>query len=681
MEFLYPGFLYALAALAIPIIIHLFNFRRFKKVPFTNVRFLREIKLQTQSHNRLRHLLILLMRLLAVAFLVLAFAQPFIPEAESTAGEGVKSVSIFVDNSFSMEGETADGMMLEVAKNRALDIARGFAPTDRFQLLTQDFTAGQQRLVTRSEFNEMVQNIEVSPRSHNLNEIIDRQNDLLKFDAPEKGRSSFIISDFQKSRFSFSELHADSTIPLSLVHIPRNSPDNLYIDSAWFATPVRKTGASDALTVRIANTGSDAVNNVPLRLSINGRQVSIGSVGLPANSVADTTLYFVNTEPGIQRLKVELDDSPVTYDNDYYLAYKVIDHIRVTAIVSNPTLPDPYLSAVYRGDSTFTYQRVGLTEIDYAKLPESDLIILNELDDIPSGLAGELIKFSRNGGSVWMIPAADVNMESYNAFLAEIGAGSILETVTGKHSVRNLNSENPLYTGVFERLPKNLDLPVATRYYKFSSSLRTPVDNAMRFGNGDTFLGSYSPGRGKFYVLAVPLRSADNNFSRHALFVATALRMAEVSRATAILSTDLGSVFTLSGISAGNNQVFHLTSADGETDVIPKFADREGRVEINPGPDITAAGNYNILLGSDTIGAVGLNYPRSESDLASYTRSELEEAVAGSPWPVRIYDGNSEQLTRLVEKADKGTELWKLCLILVLIFLLAETALLRFWKK
>ena len=80
MQFLYPTFLYALLALAIPIIIHLFFFRRFKKVYFTNVRFLKEIKEETSARQRLKNLLVLLMRLLAMAALVLAFAQPFLPQ-------------------------------------------------------------------------------------------------------------------------------------------------------------------------------------------------------------------------------------------------------------------------------------------------------------------------------------------------------------------------------------------------------------------------------------------------------------------------------------------------------------------------------------------------------------------------------------------------------------------------
>jgi len=117
MLFQYPAFLFALAALAIPIIIHLFYFRRFKTVYFTNVRFLKEVKEETSARQKLRNLLVLLMRCLAVAALVFAFAQPFIPK-DVEVRQGQKLVSVFVDNSFSMRAMSEDVPLLEKAKQR-----------------------------------------------------------------------------------------------------------------------------------------------------------------------------------------------------------------------------------------------------------------------------------------------------------------------------------------------------------------------------------------------------------------------------------------------------------------------------------------------------------------------------------------------------------------------------------
>ena len=136
MQFLFPAFLWALLALSIPIIIHLFYFRRFKKVYFTNVKYLKEIKEETSNRNKLKNLLILISRCLAVACLVFAFAQPFIPK-----GTGIKSglnyVSVFVDNSFSMSANKSEIPLIDIAKDKARSVVSSYGDEDRFQIFRQ----------------------------------------------------------------------------------------------------------------------------------------------------------------------------------------------------------------------------------------------------------------------------------------------------------------------------------------------------------------------------------------------------------------------------------------------------------------------------------------------------------------------------------------------------------------
>ncbi len=137
MSFLYPAFLFALFAIAIPIIIHLFNFRKFRVVYFSNVKFLQNVLLETKAKSKLKHLLILLMRILAIASAVIAFAQPYIPE-NTTQNVSSGIVSLHVDNSFSMDAEGKDGNLLEVAKNKARNIVSAFPAGTKFLLTTND---------------------------------------------------------------------------------------------------------------------------------------------------------------------------------------------------------------------------------------------------------------------------------------------------------------------------------------------------------------------------------------------------------------------------------------------------------------------------------------------------------------------------------------------------------------
>jgi len=140
MQFLYPTFLWALGALAIPVIIHLFHFRRFKKVYFTNVHLLKELKEETSTRSRLKSLLILLARCAALAMLIFAFAQPLIKSGEAV-DERNNAVEIFIDNSWSMQARDAEVPLLTLVKDRAREIVSSYDESDRYLILTHDLEA------------------------------------------------------------------------------------------------------------------------------------------------------------------------------------------------------------------------------------------------------------------------------------------------------------------------------------------------------------------------------------------------------------------------------------------------------------------------------------------------------------------------------------------------------------
>jgi len=685
MEFLHPNFLYALAALAIPIIIHLFNFRRFKKVPFTNVRFLREIKIQTQSQNKLRHLLVLLMRLLALAFLIFAFAQPYLPEDNAAEKDRGQAISIFIDNSFSMQGESEAGPLLEVAKNRAIDIAMAYDATDRFQLLSQDFLGENQRFVSRAEFIQNVEDLKLSSKSRSLESIAERQKDLMRNADDDLAKEAYLISDFQKSQFPIETFEPDTAMAYGLVHLERSSPSNLYIDSVWFPTPVRRAGDSENLSVRVVNTGSQDLENVPLNLSINGVQKSIGSFAVNAQSSVDTAIAFVHDSPGLKSVKVEIEDFPIDYDDAYYLGYRVHDQLRILSISpSNGGSTRDFIGSVYRVDSAYDFRSTSLSNLNYSDLQSNDLLILNELSSIPGGLRQEVISFAASGGSVWVIPSTDIDLGSYNELLNELKAGAYLPLKEEEVKVRSLNSESPLYRDIFESVPRNIDLPNATEFYPITSSLRSNEESLLQLPAGNSFLSAYRESGGNIYVQAVPLNSEKNNFSRHAIFVATALRIAELSLSTKTYAVEIGteSSFSIPFFRTQNEDVFHLIQSENEQDIIPAFQVSEGRIALLAGPELNQAGSYELLLGDSAIGAVGFNFERMESDLASYSVEELNTAITASgAGNITLFSGESENLAREVQQKISGTELWKICLILALTFLLLESLLLRFGKR
>src|SRR5215213_3318722 len=266
MSFLFPGFLLALAALSIPILIHLFNFRKFKKVWFTNVRFLREVKLDTQSRSRLKHLLVLTCRILAITFVVLAFARPFIPSATSTTHAARKIISVYIDNSFSMEGIGTNGQLLDEAKRKAHEIAGAYTAGDRFQLLTNDFEVRHQRLVNKEEFESMVDEVQTSASVRKTSEVITRMKDARQSEEKNTDVSHIIclLSDFQKTTSDFSELRTDSAESIYLVPVASQKHSNIYIDTCYFTSPFVQINSPATLLVRMRNTSQDDVQNIPV---------------------------------------------------------------------------------------------------------------------------------------------------------------------------------------------------------------------------------------------------------------------------------------------------------------------------------------------------------------------------------------------------------------------------------
>src|ERR1035437_640641 len=304
MSFTYPAFLFALSAIAIPIIIHLFNFRKFKTVYFSNTRFLKEVKQETQAKSKLKHLLVLAARILAIIFLVLAFAQPFITVENKKITIGNKAISIFIDNSFSMDAINKNGTLLDEAKKRAKEISAAFKVTDRFQLLTNDFEARHQRLVNKEEFNELLDEVKISPATRSISEIASRQADVLQ-QSGIKNKTSFIISDFQKSMVNMQQLKNDTTIAFNFVPLIATEKNNIYIDTCWFETPVRKYNQVEKLHVRIKNSSDKAVENNSIKLFINNIQKTPASFTVDKNAETEVVLSFASNETGLQHCRID----------------------------------------------------------------------------------------------------------------------------------------------------------------------------------------------------------------------------------------------------------------------------------------------------------------------------------------------------------------------------------------
>jgi hypothetical protein len=672
MHFIYPAFLFALLTLAIPVIIHLFNFRKFQKVNFSNVQFLKEIQEQQASRRNLKERLILAARLLALLFLILAFARPYLSGQDTGNAGRQNAVSVFVDNSYSMQTLNREGSLLDDAKQKAKEIASAYNINDRFQLLTQDFEGKHQRLLSRDEFNDAVDQVKISPQSRNLQQIISRQQNLLN---TQQGaiKSVYIISDLQKN-MATKPLKTDSSIAISLIQLKAGNLPNVAVDSVWLLSAVHRPGESEKLVVRLHNYAGEKADKIPLKVLINGAQKALGSYSIPARSMQNDTLSFMGLQAGWQQGLVELQDNPVTFDNKFYFSFNVNQQMPLLLIDGG--IPNPYLKAVFASDPFFAASRVPDGNVDYAGLNSLPIVIISDVKAISTGLAQQLKTYVAKGGTLVVFPSADADLANYHAFLQPMNAAWPEKLTTEATKVSTLNRQSPVFKNVFESFPENPDLPVVKKYFQLSPS-RSGQDNLMQLTGGQSFWAGYTSGSGKVYVSAVPLNEEYSNLPRHALFVPTLFRIALLSGHDLPLFYTLGEDETLEipPVQITEKQLLKLVKGDQST--IPDVRQQEGSTLLYLSDQLRETGIYSLKKQDSTLASLAFNDNRSESDMSYLSQAALRELM---PKSTTLLTGGNASLKGIVTETNFGTQLWKLCIILALVFLAAEILLIRYFK-
>ncbi len=678
MSFVFPGFLFALFAISIPIIIHLFRFRRFRTVYFPNIAFLQQLSEASDKESRLKHLLILLLRILTILFLVLAFARPFIASGDEDIIPGGNAVGVYIDNSFSMNAIAGRGRLLDEARERALELADIYGPADRFLLLTNDFEGRHQRFVSRDEFVDLVTQVEESSASRTIGEVILRKRELFATEAFEN-RRAYYISDFQKSTSGMNALNVEADPPAYLIPLAAQQIDNVFIDSCWFESPVRLAGEPVTMHVRIRNEGSQDLDNQPLRLYIAGQQRSVVAYNVAGGESVEVELSWSAGAESIQQGYLEIIDYPVTFDDILYFTYAVSSEVPVLSLDGEGS--SNYLQALYGGHQLFDFRTMPTFSIDYAVFSNYSIIVLNGFNHISTGLAMELNKYVLEGGSLVVFPGNNMNILSYNEFLQSMNLDSYasLDTTTIRVSV--INELHPLFDGVFDHLPENIDLPRISKHYPIRRQVISQGETLLQLQNGTPFFAAYQKGDGNVYLSAVPLDDAFSNFQRHSIFVPVMVNVALHSGAMQPLYHTLGSDLTvmLPGPGTRSDQVYVLRR-DG-FEVIPELRRPGNQRQLIFHDQVMEANNYTLYLGEVPVGALSFNYDRSESLLDSYDKPSLEKLLADLQLEsMHVIDAGSRGLDQVLHEMGMGRQLWRLFLVLALVALLAEVLIIRFWK-
>ncbi len=675
MRFLSPGFLFALLTIAIPVIIHLFNFRKFKKVYFSNVRFLKDVQLQISSRQHLKDRLILFTRILGLSFLAFAFAQPYIPAEDQRNGFQQEVLSIYIDNSYSMEAVNKEGTLLDEAKRKARELSSAHGISDKFQLLTNDFEGKNQRLLSFEEFQNAVDEVKISSANRTIDQIISRQREVF-LKEPNSLKTIYFISDFQKSIIPEDPIPVDSSIKIRLVKLSSNSLPNVSIDSVWFGTAIHKPGDSEKLVVRLRNNSDEEALNIPVKLQVNKVQKAIASMTISPRSMQTDTLNFSGLNSGWQQAELEITDFPVVFDDKFYFSFNVQPSLSVLIISGGKQ--NEYLNSVYRSDPFFKVINVASGNINYSGLSEYPLIILNEVASISDGLIQQLNSYILRGGSLIVFPDLENDQSDLKKFLAKVGTDIPIQVLNTENKVTAINLDHPVFQGVFENVPKQIDLPIVKKYLRYSSQNTNNRQNLLEMQGKISFFSEYKIGSGKIYLSAATLNSETSNFARHSVFVPIMYQTALLSLRNQNLFFKLNrdQQIELPKISLNSNQTLKLKNEKFEA--IPDLRQNENFSQLYIADQIKKAENYQLLKNDSLIAVLSFNENGSESNMSYLNNGQIKELFPKQK--IEILNTDPSSISNAVKSIDQGTSLWKVCLILALFFFAAEILLLRFYK-
>jgi hypothetical protein len=667
MIFTSPSFLWALGFLAIPIIIHLFQFRRFRKIHFPDISLLKEVQTKSQVKNRIQHLLILLARMAFLAFLIMAFAEPTLPSDTESPEDTPSLVSIYIDNSLSMQNRQEQMHLMSMAKQDAYAISEAYPPETRFQLITNQFSSKERRYYDRASVTTLIDGVTFTPFYKSLDEVLAFHTNS-KSDFADGTSFQYLLSDFQTIRQS-RPLTSDSSTQFRLINYQGFYEQNISIDSVWINEPIVQKGMELEIFFEATNHGASIQRSIPISLSINKRDVGGVVMDIPENSSRDSSFSVIveDTWSNIEG-QVEVEDQPIEYDNSMLFSIDVKEKIRVTELYNSGSNRAPF-KRLFESEEC-DYQSINADQLNSENTSSTDLLIINEVHAFNSGIAYLVNENLKRGGNVLFILPEELSDERQELMEQEYNF-KFKKWDTANLVVNEINTNDQLFQDVFEKQPKNLNLPSVKAHWQISGNGLNPI---LTLFDGSSLLVSKSIENGNTYFITAPLSDESTNFHNHALFVPTVANMSFYSGQAKKLAYSIGEskvelAFTIPERS-------QLISADKQNSFYPQRV-YDGLL-IND--QITKPSIYTLKMDTWEFGRFAFNLPRTESQVSTTSDDEVREEFEKAGLKMVLIDPK-DNMTSTITEAEFGTSLWVPFLIISLLFLIFESILIKFFRR
>ena len=682
MSFLAPLLLLGVAALAVPILIHLVERERGQAIQFPSLMFLHKIPYKSLRRQRIRNWLLLLLRCAALLLLVMAFARPFFRSPSLAAGvsSSAREVVILVDRSYSM-GYGDHWTRARAAAHAAVE---ALGPDDRATLIffSQGAQSGARSTTNRASLLASIDTAQVASGvtrygpALKLAQTILEQSQVARYEV-------ILISDFQKTGWDGAEgTRLPNRTVLTTVPISDPATPNVAVSSVSFQREFFSGLERISASARLANGGDDPVSDLDVALEIDGREVESQPVSLEANASATVTFAPFTLSDRYTRGTVRAAADGLPRDDAFHFVVSPGQVVSVL-IIEGPSAAFYLGRALAIGSPPdFRPEVMSVEQVVPADLEGRSIIVLNDVRPPRGGVWRRLRPFVENGGGLLLVlgERSTWRAEGRDLLPGSLGAPANLSGTRGG-TLGYIDYSHPVFE-LFSA-PRSGDLSAA-RFFRYRTLEAAESHRVLaRFSDGSVALAERRVGLGKVLVWASTLDSFWNDLALKPVFLPFVHQVAKylADYTESVPWFTVGQVLELSRQTATPDDTSEATilPAEGAAERVALAPSGE-RIALTVGDrpgflELKEQGFYEIRspgAEEDRPLTVAVNLDLTESELTALDSEELVAAVTGRA-------GGDEPSVDVAELSPEDLErrqsLWWYLLVGGLLLLATETAI------
>lgn len=691
MIFLNPAILFGLLAASIPVIIHLFNLRKLKKIEFSTLTFLKELQKNKIRKIKLKQWILLALRVLIILFVVMAFARPVLQSIRiGGTTSAAKTTAVFIlDDTFSMSVVDQKGSYFNQSKELIHQVISQLQEGDEVGLILVSNPKVENRLTSNlSEFIKNVDQLDLSFSSGDLNSAITKASQIIS-ESKNFNKEIYVLSDFQKNKITKGNLNSDlsellnESIRLYSFDLADKDVFNLSVDELKINNQIFEKDKPVSFSVTITNNSKQAVSSAVVSLFMDNERSAQKSFDLNARQSTIVEIEATPKTTGFIDVAAEIETDEIEQDNKRFASLFIPEKISVGMFSENSVdLTFVELALQTAGETQFAIDKKSINQITSQQLSKYQTIILS-VNSLPTGIE-QLKNYLNNGAGLILFPGSAPDAVKNNQLYSQLGLG-INSSFVGKVNNSDLKIKfdktdfnHPVFQNIFQNDDKKkYESPELNAYYKISSA----GNQIISLVDGSSFLSEYKIGKGKIFLFNCSPVLSWSDFPIKSIFAPL------INKSVAYLSSKEReqNVF-LAGeevnINLKNTNIFQIKI------VKPDKSEEFINLSENTGRDYLSysktniAGSYKFYSGENLLEDISINTDPTESKTEYANESEFKDYLKEIKFNGNYVSIDKESnITEKILQARFGSELWRYFVLIAIILALIEMTIARNAKK